>query len=311
MKEVDVKFSIAIPAFKKRYLFDAIKSCLNQTYSNLEIVVVDDCSPEDLSSVVKSINDVRVKYFRNKTNIGAINVVDNWNRCLSLCSGEYVICMGDDDMLMPNCIDEYIKLINKYPSLDVFHARTATINENGEFIGIVQSRNEFENIYEFMRHRFDGWMQYVGDFCYRTSALKSVNGFYKQPLAWGSDDITAFIAIGKKGIANTNTVSFLYRTNSWSITSSSYTSAKLLSNVQTFKWVERFLSDCTLQTLEEELTYAVLVEKLPIVKQNMQASLLLQCFKRNKITIFKYYLQRKEFEITTKTILKSIIRSLK
>ncbi len=107
-----MKFSITIPAYKKRYLAEAIESVIRQSYNDFELIIVDDCSPEDLYSIVQSFSDSRIKYFRNQTNCGAIDVVDNWNICLSYCTGDFVICMGDDDRLLPNCLEEYLELIN-------------------------------------------------------------------------------------------------------------------------------------------------------------------------------------------------------
>lgn len=52
-----IKFSIAIPAYKRRFLKEAIESCLAQTYGEFELVIVDDASPEDIGSVVKSFDD--------------------------------------------------------------------------------------------------------------------------------------------------------------------------------------------------------------------------------------------------------------
>ena len=45
-----------------------------------------------LQEIVKSYNDPRIRYFRNKENFGAINVVDNWNKCLEYCKGDYTPC---------------------------------------------------------------------------------------------------------------------------------------------------------------------------------------------------------------------------
>ena len=90
-----MKFSITIPAYKARFLDEAIKSVIAQTYQDWQLVIVDDCSPEDLKGIVEPyLADSRVKYYRNEKNCGAVDVVDNWNICLSHCTGDYVICMG-------------------------------------------------------------------------------------------------------------------------------------------------------------------------------------------------------------------------
>jgi glycosyltransferase involved in cell wall biosynthesis len=125
-----MKFSILIPAYKKAYLQECIDSILRQSYERFELIIVDDASPEDLYSIVSLYSDPRIKYYRNGKNCGAINVVDNWNICLSYAAGDYVICMGDDDKLLPNCLEEYVKLIEKYPGVGLLHGWTEIIDED-------------------------------------------------------------------------------------------------------------------------------------------------------------------------------------
>ena len=100
-----MEFSITIPAYKAKYLNECIDSILAQTYKDFELVIVNDASPEDLDSIVNQYIDSRIRYYVNEKNCGAINVVDNWNKCLEYAKGEFIICMGDDDKLMPNCLE--------------------------------------------------------------------------------------------------------------------------------------------------------------------------------------------------------------
>lgn len=69
-----MKFSITIPAYKQKYLYEAIESCLAQTYEDFELIIVDDASPEDLKSVVDQFDDKRIRFYRNEKNCGALNV---------------------------------------------------------------------------------------------------------------------------------------------------------------------------------------------------------------------------------------------
>ena len=114
-------FSILVPTYKAKFLKECIDSVLSQTYTNFELIIVNDASPEDIDSIVSICSDDRLRYYKNKKNIGAVDVVDNWNLCLSYAVGDYVICMGDDDKLTPNCLEEYLKLIEKYPKLEKNH----------------------------------------------------------------------------------------------------------------------------------------------------------------------------------------------
>ena len=137
-----MKFSVTIPAYKAKYLKECIDSILSQTYTDFELIIVNDASTEDLDSIVSSYTDNRIHYFKNEKNCGAVNVVDNWNKCLSYASGDYIICMGDDDRLCPNCLEEYVKLIERHPGLHIYHAWTEIIDENSKIVRIQEARSE-------------------------------------------------------------------------------------------------------------------------------------------------------------------------
>lgn len=216
MKE-DMKFSILVPAYKARFLGECMDSILCQTYSNLELVIVNDASPENLSEIVSGYNDGRIRYYVNGKNFGAIDVVDNWNKCLSHATGDYVICMGDDDKLLPCCLEEYRKLIAKYPEVGVLHGWTAVIDDSSKVVAVNDPRPELEDVYSLVYFRLLGRHQYIGDFLFKRDRLLANGGFYKLPLAWGSDDLSAVMAAGD-GIANTSAIVFLYRDNQLTIT---------------------------------------------------------------------------------------------
>ena len=65
-------FSVVIPSYKGRYLGEAIDSVIAQTCGDWELIVVNDCSPEDLGGVVgPRLSDSRIRYFVNERNLGA------------------------------------------------------------------------------------------------------------------------------------------------------------------------------------------------------------------------------------------------
>lgn len=258
-----MNFSIFIPAYKHTFLDKAIHSCLNQTYDDFELVILNDASPEDLDSVIAQFCDKRLHYYKNDKNVGAINVVDNWNKCLDLCHGDYVICMGDDDCLASTCLEKYVEIINKYPRLGVYHTRTIIIDEIGEAINIQASRPAYESDLSLAWHRWNGrFVQFIGDFCFDLKLLKENKGFYKLPLAWGSDDISAIIAAHKAGIANTQDVGFYYRINSQTITNTPNTEFKLQAIAKEKEWYESFLN-CIPQKKDDLLYHDLLLRDLP------------------------------------------------
>ena len=210
----DIKFSVTIPAYKDKYLKETIDSVLAQTYSNYEVVIVNDASPYDLDSIVYQYDDSRIRYFKNEENCGAKDVVDNWNICLSHALGEYLICMGDDDKLTPRCLQDFADLIEKYPELDLFHARSEIIDDDSNHICTLEERPEWESVYSLM---YNPRNTHLGDWLFKTETLRKNGGFYKLPYGWQSDDLSAFIAATNHGVANTKNVGFQYRGNYLSI----------------------------------------------------------------------------------------------
>ena len=90
--------SIGIPTFNRAegFLIDAIKSATRQSYSNIEIIIADNCSADNTESVVQSIGDPRILYFRHDHNIGPEN---NFNFCLNQVKGAFFLLLHDDDLI--------------------------------------------------------------------------------------------------------------------------------------------------------------------------------------------------------------------
>ena len=237
-------FSITIPAYKARFLDEAIKSVIAQTYQDWQLVIVDDCSPEDLKGIVEPyLADSRVEYYRNEKNCGAVDVVDNWNICLSHCTGDYVICMGDDDRLLPCCLEELSKTIDKYPELNVYHLQTEIIDESGKIIETLEERPEQEDVLSLMTKRWEGRKQYIGDFCYSQKHLNAFGGYYPLPYAWGSDDITLFRAALPSGIANVSRTGFQYRENQYSISLAHNDAEKVATVLLQREWYQKAFAE--------------------------------------------------------------------
>ena len=174
----DIKFSVTIPAYKDKFLKETIDSVLAQTYPNYEVVIVNDASPYDLDSIVNLYDDRRIRYFKNEKNCGAKDVVDNWNICLSHATGEYLICMGDDDKLTPRCLQDFANLIEKYPDLDLYHARSEIIDDDSNFVCLLEESPEWESVYSLI---YNPRNSHLGDFLFKTETLRKNGGFYKLP----------------------------------------------------------------------------------------------------------------------------------
>lgn len=248
-----ILFSVLIPAYKGSYLKEAMQSVLEQDYANLELIVLNDCSPEPLENIVANFTDSRIRYYKNKKNSGAERLVETWNKCLSLANGDFVICMGDDDKLKPNCLSGYNSLINEYPGYDVYHGMTEIINEDSVVTRLQEQRPIQESVYSMMYHRWNGRIQFIGDFLYRRDVLVSKGGFFDLPMAWGSDDITAYLMAGDKGIINSQVPLFQYRISSLTLTKSGNADIKLRAIQGDEEWTRSFLQ--VKPNKEEDIKY--------------------------------------------------------
>ena len=281
------KFTIAIPAFKVKFLPETIDSCLAQTFQDFELLIVDDASPEKLGSIVSQFKDSRIRYYKNEKNCGAINVVDNWNKCLEYALGEYIICMGDDDRLLPECLCLYNDLISKYPNLNVFHAWTQIIDDKSQVFELQESRPEWESALSALYHR---WKQYIGDYCFRVSALRAEGGFFKLPLAWGSDDVTVFRAGIGNGIANTQQFGFQYRKNPYTITNSGNQHFKAKAHVLEWQWFTNRLKTIDCQDSQELLFKSFLLRDIDSHYRQKIKEMLEEDLKNNFLHL-KYWLR--------------------
>ena len=304
-----MKFSITIPAYKTRFLRECIDSVLVQTYTDFEVIILNDASPEDVEGIVGSYSDSRIRYYKTEENVGAFNLVDNWNKCLELAVGDYIICMGDDDKLMPDCLEQYARMIEKYPEVDLFHARTLRIDEQGKPIGISQGYPEHERVFQFMLHRLNYGIQFIGDFCYRTNKLRQVSGYYWLPLAWGTDYITSYIVAKRKGVVHLPSITFCYRSNSTTISNTGNVELKLQAFSKEMKWYEEFLQEESEQDLEEALCLFELKQRCPTYFKKNKARIISYDLKQSPLRLFHWMWCRKTYRLSLKELAMAIYYS--
>jgi len=100
--------SISIPTYNGAlYLEECLDSAVTQTFADIEIIVVDDCSTDETFNIAEEFarRDNRVKIFRNKTRLG---LVENWNRCIQYSTGEWIKFLFQDDSLNEDCIEKML-----------------------------------------------------------------------------------------------------------------------------------------------------------------------------------------------------------
>lgn len=217
------KYTFLVPIYKGKYLKEALDSILAQTFTDFKVIVSDDCSPEDLESIVRGYEDERITYRRNKENIGAVNLTDHWNMLVGKTDSEYLIMASDDDIYDKDFLKEIDKLATRHPEVDVLRGRVAFIDAEGDVYMRDPTLEEYvDQLGWFAQNYTPGLLKCMANYVFRTSALKDAGGFEKFPLAWYSD-IATVLKMGFNGGCNTRDVVFHFRMSGLNISSEEQT----------------------------------------------------------------------------------------
>jgi glycosyltransferase involved in cell wall biosynthesis len=126
------RVSVCIPTYNGgRYIGEAIRSVLNQTLTDFDLIIVDDCSEDNTEAVIKSFRDNRIRYFKNPIRLGMIG---NWNKCLELSNREYVCIFHQDDVMMHENLAEKVKILEENPTVGMVHSNVFQTGPAGEVI---------------------------------------------------------------------------------------------------------------------------------------------------------------------------------
>ena len=108
-----------------------MESVLAQTFGDLELIISDNASEDGTGAVVRSMNDVRIRYVRNSHNLGHR---ENWNRCLALAHGDYITILPDDDLMMPDNLAVKVDALSRRPSIGLVHSKYHLIDAEGRIV---------------------------------------------------------------------------------------------------------------------------------------------------------------------------------
>lgn len=111
MSKNSSKVSIILPTYNGyKYIRQSIDSCLNQTYKNIELIIVDDGSTDKTSEIIKSFKDNRIKYIKHKKNKGLPHAL---NTGFANAKGDYLTWTSDDNFYTEKAIEEMLIFLNK------------------------------------------------------------------------------------------------------------------------------------------------------------------------------------------------------
>lgn len=111
--------SVLMPCYNaKDHIEDAMNSILNQTYKNIEIIAINDCSSDQTSKILHTMaeKDDRIKVYDNEENLKLIRTL---NKGITLCNGEYIARMDSDDIALPQRFEKEVAFLEENKDHDI------------------------------------------------------------------------------------------------------------------------------------------------------------------------------------------------
>jgi glycosyltransferase involved in cell wall biosynthesis len=150
--------SIITPTYNRpEYLKQALTSAVQQTYTNIEIIVSDNCSSENPQTLIESFGDSRIRFSRNESNLG---MFANTMKAFKMARGKYVAALLDDDMWEPEFLEKLVPPLEANPDLALAFCDHYIINADSQIDTIATEQyshfykraNLKEGIYQPFHH---------------------------------------------------------------------------------------------------------------------------------------------------------------
>ena len=182
--------SVIIPTYNRESLLkDAILSVLMQTYQNLELIIIDDCSKDNTSGVVVKFNDVRVKYVKHDKNKG---FSATRNTGIKNASGDCVLILDDDDLMAPYALEKLVKKMNQstIENLGAVYGASWWVDDKKRTIKIINSKENGNVFKEILKE------QVFTNLLLKREVFEKV-GLYDENLG-GNGDFDFYLRLAKK-----------------------------------------------------------------------------------------------------------------
>jgi glycosyltransferase involved in cell wall biosynthesis len=194
------KVSVCIPTYNRaNFLIYSVNSVLQQTYSDFELIICDDGSPDNTSEVVSQWNDSRIRYIKHPKNIGRSK---NMRSGFEAATGEYFIKFDDDDGLTPEFLEKTVAILEAESAVDFVCTNHWIIDRNNNKIESATQENSAKwgkdklkqgVIPNLMWQTFQYQSLQVGSTLFRRACLEEVN--YMRPEADGCEDFDLLVRL--------------------------------------------------------------------------------------------------------------------
>jgi len=215
--------AIVIPYYKLTFFDATLQSLANQTDKRFHVYIGDDAStekPTDLIEKYKGHFDF--VYHRFETNLGGISLTKQWERCIEKTKNEeWLMILGDDDLLDNNCVATFYSHIKEVESLNINVIRfsSVVIDEHGKRISKTHEHPKIEKSTDFLIRKLKGGTRSsLSEFIFRKKNLNQIK-FKNLPLAWYSDYLAVLESSNFGNIYTVNEALVFFRLSGINITS--------------------------------------------------------------------------------------------
>ncbi len=134
-QQINKKVSVIIPLYNaEKYIGRTLQSVLSQTYDNLEIIIVDDESPDNSVKICEQFSDSRIQILHQKNR----GLPGSRNTGIRHASGDYIAFIDADDIWLPEKLAKHIAHLESHPDVGVSFSRSAFIDETDKPLGVFQ-----------------------------------------------------------------------------------------------------------------------------------------------------------------------------
>jgi glycosyltransferase involved in cell wall biosynthesis len=194
--------TIAIPTYNRlSFLRQAVDSALCQTYSNIQVVVSDNASDDGTAEFVASIQDPRLLFLRQESNIGMLR---NWNACLERATSDFFLLLSDDDYLETSAIEKLAGAMiaaENQNKVAFAYCRTWEVDRDGVKQRIDPTPPAYEEAKEYVIAYFSGLRKmHPCSTLLRTADLKEIGGYSQGSVVLAVDSIVWSRILMKRGL---------------------------------------------------------------------------------------------------------------
>jgi hypothetical protein len=216
-----VALAIVIPAYKGRFLAEALGSLAAQTDRSFRVYVGDDCSPDDLAGICRGFDEsLDLVYHRFPENLGKTSLSAQWDRCVALSREPWIWLFADDDLMDRECVAGFHRVLEQTAgAFDLYRFNTRTIDSAGRVIKINRPHPEHETALTFAYHRLRGDRDsYACEYVFSRTTYGDCGGMAHYPLAWCADDASWIRFSARTGIRTVAGPCVLWRRSGLNIT---------------------------------------------------------------------------------------------